>query len=95
MIKEPTPIECNMNTPVFKDGKEVGFATWYPQMGGYIARCIVLTEADNNNCFDCLIWHDGEFPFTEGDRNPNVVHHCDADQFIDFGKLVLKYQGEE
>lgn len=69
------------------NGEQVGFACWYPQMGGYVARCII--HPHNNGCFDAYVWHDGEFPFDETDgRSPARIHHCDAQQFIEFGKFA-------
>jgi hypothetical protein len=95
----PTSDECSKNEKVFAINaisnieEEIGFACWYPQMGGYCGKCIVLTEpSENNCCFDVYIWHDGEFPFTEEGRNPYELHHCSAEQFIDFGNLIKNYQ---
>ena len=50
----------------------------------------------DNSCFEAYIWHDGEFPF-EGDSGtpPVHIHHCDADQFIEFGKFVAKLIEED
>ncbi len=92
MIKEPTSEECSNRSPIFKDGRQVGYATWYPQMGGYGGKCIVLTEKENENntCFDVFVWHDSEFPFSG--LKPVEIHHCMAEQFIRFGEEVLKYQ---
>jgi hypothetical protein len=62
------------------------FAAYYPQMGGYGSVCWI--ELDSSGCFDCYIWHDGEFAFGE-EQEPTELHHCDPQQFIDFGTLVL------
>jgi len=83
-------------------GHEAGcraFACWYPQMGGYTGRCVVVldrpsTGADHG-CFDAYVWHNGQFPFDSedgwGDYLPPVrIHHCDAEQFISFGNLVKR-----
>ncbi len=92
--QEPTPEECSANAPVTHEGRP-GFATWYPQMGGYVGKCVVLFGAsiDQNGkdagCFDAFVWHDGEFPFDTSDGPPVEVHHCGAEQFIRFGQAVL------
>jgi hypothetical protein len=52
-------------------------------MDGYWAKCLVEPL---DGCFNCYVWHDGEFPF--GDRAPVGLHHCDADQLIRFGQFV-------
>jgi len=74
-----------------------GFACWYPQIGGYVARCIVVPisrgAGDQGFCFDAFVWHDGEFPFSDEDRSPAMLHHCSANQFIEFGELVLGKAG--
>ena len=63
---------------------QIGYACWYPQMGGYSSKCIV--HPHENGCFDAYVWHDGKFPFDEtSGRNPAMIHHCVADQFIEFG----------
>jgi hypothetical protein len=88
--KEPTPEECSANATVQGPYERASFACWYPQMGGYVGKCVIAPEG--NGCFDAYIWHDGEFPFEgEGDgRSPVVLHHCDPEQFIRFGELVKK-----
>jgi hypothetical protein len=85
--KEPTSEECTRHI-VFAAHGAHWLACWYPQMGGYVARCLVRLE--KSGCFDAYVWHDGEWPFTgETDgRSPVMIHHCDADQFIRFGNLV-------
>jgi len=62
-------------------------------MGGYVGRCVV--EPGGDGCFECFVWHDGEFPFSDDDGcntrgcdGPFVLHHCSAKQFIKFGQLV-------
>ncbi len=100
--REPTPEECENNAPV-TCGELVGFACWYPQMGGYAGKCVVLFDSGpsmsdedrNNRCFDTYVWHDGEFPFPsddgpEGSRKPAYLHHCTPFQFIEFGLLVAR-----
>jgi hypothetical protein len=100
---EPTPEECSANALVFEDERTRGYAMWYPQMGGYVGRCIVFLDkkwveypggSRSGGCFDVLVWHDGEFPFNEegeGEKqNPARLHHCDPEQFIRFGEKVLE-----
>jgi hypothetical protein len=83
-MKEPTAGQCSAKEVLERTGERVTFACWYPQMGGYVGKCVV--ELDASGCFDAHVWHDGEFPFDGGE--PRVVHHCDAEQFIRFGELV-------
>lgn len=95
-VLPPTTDQCSSHTPV--DG---GFACWYPQMGGYVGKAIVYPLP--SGCFDVLIWHDGEFPFDplneDGDisdsRGPIELHHCDPQQFVDFGNWVASLKGGE
>lgn len=101
-IKEPTSDQCSSKEKVYEDESQVGYAIWYPQMGGYSGKSIVLLDknhVENENgsriggCFDILVWHDGKFPFCseEGDY-PIELHHCCTDQFIEFGRAVSKLQ---
>lgn len=76
---EPTAEACTANDPVSWDagpnGELHGFACWYPQMGGYVGRCVVefgeqYGDADAgpaDRCFEAWVWHDGDFPFADGD----------------------------
>ncbi len=91
-IKEPTCEQCNANEKVFEDEFRAGYAIWYPQMGGYSGKAIALIEkTDANECFDVLVWHNGEFPFDgEGGDNPRRLHHCLAAQFVDFGEKISR-----
>lgn len=90
--KEPTGEECNLDLEVpVPPGWEPGwkaFACWYPQMGGYCGKAVVLVHGQRNCncCFEVYVWHDGSFPFK--DENPAHLHHCDSEQFIEFGQLV-------
>lgn len=83
--REPSTEECESRTEI-EPGR---FACWYPQMvGGYSGKAVVEIVSE---CFDCYVWHDGEFPFTEdssGGCGPFRLHHCGADQFIEFGEFV-------
>lgn len=84
MMREPTGQECSDDAPYEHDGRR-GIATWYPQMGGYVGKCVVLFDA--GGCFDVFVWHDGEWPFG-ADRAPIELHHCDPEQFVTFGETV-------
>lgn len=57
-------------------------------MGGHVGRCVVTYSG----CFDVYVWHDGEFPFGgragRDARSPIKLHHCDPDQFIEFGRFL-------
>lgn len=91
--QEPSAEACSEGRYLGKDPKSECslFATWYPQMGGYAAKCIVAIN--DQGCFDTFIWHNGEFPFT--DEPPEALHHCSGEQFVEFGKFVLSKQKEE
>jgi len=96
---EPTAEQCESNAIISDSEEGIVFAAWYPQMGGYCGKCLVQTvrDYDESGCFDVFVWHDGEFPFSDSPTDcsrPIRVHHCDADQFIEFGKLVKKMQGK-
>lgn len=95
---EPTADQCTEHATITVSGFP-GFACWYPQMGGYHAKAIVVPCPDDQDptgigCFEAYVWHDGRFPFTNPDafwepRQPVKLHHCDAEQFIQFGQTVL------
>jgi hypothetical protein len=97
-IKEPTGEQCTSVEKVYEDNNQVGYAMWYPQMGGYVGRSVVILDKswseDSNGsrmggCFEAVVWHDGEFPFSEDDNeSPARIHHCCPDQFIRFGMKV-------
>ena len=75
-------------------------ATWYPQMGGYVGKCWIVAAcwsgpgADGKHedapGFDAIVFHDGEFPFGD-DRCAVELHHCSAEQFIEFGEIALMF----
>jgi hypothetical protein len=96
-IPEPTAAQCDANEIVElpgSDGPRRFLATWYPQMGGYVGKCMVSLNYENQGehlpCFDAYVWHDGEFAFSDGP--PFELHHCDAEQFIRFGEVVRAAQ---
>lgn len=82
-FNEPSADECSIGAAVTADDGTTGVAMWYPQMGGYSGKCIVVRSGD---CFDAFVWHSGEFPFEE--QSPVQLHHCDPEQFICFGERV-------
>lgn len=94
-VLRPTVEQCEVNAVVWESTNRVSIACWYPQMGGYIARAVVTFDKSrrNNDCFDVDIWHDGEFPLDDGEGEPAHLHHCDPQQFVDFGNLLLKLMG--
>lgn len=98
--KEPTSDECNIHARVKDQWGRPAYAIWYPQMGGYSSKCVVVLEPlkkEETNlpggCFEAFVWHDGEFPFDESDDIPPAhIHHCDAEQFIEFGKAIMQLE---
>lgn len=98
--REPTADECEQHAKVFEDEDRVGHAIWYPQMGGYVGKAVVVFDKEKPGCFEAYVWHDGDFPFKGrdhyGNENfPECIHHCSAEQFIDFGRTVLALQGQQ
>lgn len=95
-MREPTAQECGDRAEVQLTGQIVGRACWYPQMGGYVGRAVAVADG---GCVDVYVWHNGDFPFS-GERpdwdgrpqNPALLHHCDGDQFVDFGKFLMSLQ---
>ena len=93
-INEPTTEQCNNHELVYKDQTRRAYAAWYPQMGGYVAKCVAVFDLQwkdlghgrHGGCIDVYVWHDGDFPF-EG-RAPIVMHHCNPKQFIRFGEWL-------
>lgn len=85
--RQPTADECSNNTEI-EPGR---FAIWYPQMGGYVGRAVI--EEDDGG-FNAWVWHDGEFPFENG-FEPRMLHHCEAAQFVRFGRDVQALLGLE
>lgn len=94
---EPTGDQCNKRLKVYEDEYRVGYAIWYPQMGGYVGKAVAVMDKEwiehdggsEGGCIDVYVWHDGEFPFNEDDeRQPAHIHHCDPEQFIEFGTAL-------
>lgn len=95
---QPTPEQVETNAPIQLPDGRTGYACWYPQMGGYVAMCVVVPVGDG--CFDAYVWHDGQFPFDDGGHvlggltpHPAFLRHSDPQQFIDFGRLVRGWTG--
>lgn len=92
---EPTGDECNSGARVADYQGCPAYACWYPQMGGYCSKCVIVFEPEKETydyCFDAFVWHDGEFPFTESE--PRQLHHCVPSQFVCFGNFVQEKQKE-
>lgn len=98
IVPEPSAEQCYDHEPIALPDGRTAYALWYPQMGGYVSRCLVA--ADGHGCFDAWVWHDGDFPFS-GDNpyrettSPRELHHCDPGHFIVFGRLVEELLGDE
>lgn len=97
-VNEPTGDECSTHAVVYEDEYIIGRAIWYPQMGGYAGSAIVFFSKHNKgDCVDVYVWHDGEFPFDgegpDGPRYPVLLHHCVPEQFVDFGKKIVEFNG--
>jgi hypothetical protein len=88
--KEPTGDQCNQNSLVSETDHNVCYAIWYPQMGGYVGKAVAVMGKEPDPCIDVFVWHDGEFPFGEGE--PREIHHCDPTQFIRFGEKLRDLQ---
>jgi len=96
-LTEPTAEQCSTNARLPDVDGSPAYACWYPQMGGYVGKAVVVitppaNAGDYDTCFEAYVWHDGEFPFDEGGPVRHL-HHCMPSQFVDFGELVLKLQG--
>lgn len=101
---KPTAAECDATAKVYEDNHRVGYAMWYPQMGGYGGISVAVIDkkweefgsSRMGGCVDVYVWHDGEFPFSD-DRTPTIIHHCDPMQFVRFGETLerLNNQGRE
>jgi hypothetical protein len=90
--RPPTAEECNTHAEV--DG---GWAFWWPQMGGYVARAIAKVVKCH---VDVWVWHDGEFPFTGEchscglDRSPVHIHMDDGFEWVALGTFLNRLQDE-
>lgn len=95
-MDEPTAEMCTAGTRITMTDGRKGYATWYPQMGGYVGKAVVAI--DNSGHFDVWVWHNGDFPFSANhlgvEENPRKLHHCDAGQFIAFGQAMNEFAEE-
>jgi len=96
-MEDPTHEQCSTNAPITLDDGRTGYAIWYPTMGGYVSHAIIVADG---NCFEAWVWHDGDFPFSgedgiREDVSPRKLHHCDPEQFINFGRTVERLLGED
>lgn len=86
MIEEPTSEQCSQQAKVFENNFSVGYAMWYPKMGGYCGKAVAEVAKGEEYCIDVHVWHDGDFPFDGVGQAPAIIHHCDPEQFIKFGE---------
>lgn len=95
---EPTNEQCSANAR-FQWGEIECLATWYPQMGGYVGKAVVVLAPTNEEpCFEVFVWHNGEFPFSELNDpgiKPVRLHHCDGRSFVEFGETLMEFAGIE
>lgn len=90
-MDEPTADMCTRRARLQMSDGRPGYAAWWPQMGGYAGKSIIVV--DDDGCFDVYVWHDGDFPFN-GDGpyretpNPRLLHISDGGQFIAFGEFL-------
>ncbi len=106
---EPSAEQCSQGIRVEDFEGNPSYAYWYPQMGGYVAKSVIVIIPDGNvsegdpeecydRCFEVYVWHDGAFPFDENDCNGRgpvrFLHHCMPSQFIGFGDFVIEKQKE-
>lgn len=90
-MQEPTNKQCDEKIEVGPNA----FACYYPQTDGHSSKCVVKLLFDTGmGCFDAYIWHDGEFPYSDG-KPPVELHHCDPEQFIRFGAFIKKKYKQE
>ena len=92
---EPTPEECSARTKGTWEGQEI-IATWFPQLGGYVGKAVVVIEngpADEPDGPDIWVWHNGEFPFTgEDEMSPVNLHVCIPGDHVAFWKWVESWE---
>jgi len=95
---EPTGKQCDKHARVYEDETKIGYAIWYPQMGGYVGKAVAVMDkrwsenerSRTGGCIDVYVWHDGEFPFSKNEGTPRRVHHCEPAQFVEFGETLQK-----
>lgn len=80
---EPTAEQCTQRAQV----GEHAYACWYPSMGGYVAKSVIVTDASDGDA-DVYVWHNGDFPFAGDGESPRILHHCSGDDFVAFGRFL-------
>ena len=90
-IPEPTADDCTQMADLPLPDGRTATALWWPQMGGYVGRC--LAALDDDGCIDLWVWHDGEFPFPGlhdrlWGRQPVELHVDDPEDFVRFGNQL-------
>jgi len=83
----PTGEQCDTNAAILVAPGIIGYAIWYPQMGGYCGCALAVPDGD---CIDVYVWHEGDFPFADRVQPPRLIHHCDPHQFVSFGQTLIK-----
>lgn len=61
---EPTPDQCSQRHRFEWSGLEC-MAVWYPQMGGYVGKAVVVA----NDCMETYVWHDGGISIQRRERS--------------------------
>jgi hypothetical protein len=106
----PTADQCSKHERLPDFNNFPAFACWYPSMGGYVGKAIVVITpdvdpgenvrqpGDYDRCFDVYVWHNGKFPFSDDEYDQSVspirLHHCCPSEFIEFGEFVIEKQKE-
>jgi hypothetical protein len=98
-VEEPTADQCTNRERVDLCDGQVGWACWYPTMGGYVGKALVVAD---DNCHDVFVWHNGDFPFAGQDPpwegmpvpSPSKLHHCDGSQFVAFGQFLMQLEAD-
>lgn len=99
-MKEPTLEQCMTRDSWENEGVKY-LAFYWPQMGGYCAKALV--KIDNSGylepCATVYVWHRGDFPFTESDRDfddkplsPAVLHICDFGDWSATMSMLAEFQ---
>lgn len=102
-IPEPTAEQCSTHAAIQLTDGRTGYACWFPQTGGYSGKALAVPDlADDDGPGDgpdVYVWHDGEFPFSDGSpgpwgdpRGPAVLHFCDPAQFVSFGLFLASIE---
>lgn len=86
-VAPPTAEQCSAGAAIVIGARQ-GVAMWWPAMGGYAGKAVVVADGD---CIEVLVWHDGNFPFDgqcqncQTGRGPARVHICDPEQWTRLG----------